>query len=141
MAPSPHHLRILIVDDNAEDVYLIRQAIEAANPNSAVTYISDGEEAFQLLTDSSGVNYDLIVLDWRLPRRSAQEIVAAHIESKRVERPPVVILTSGIPPQAHREFAQQGVSVLLKPLDLNGYTDLARQLSSLVLSGINRSAG
>jgi|SRR5687768_1891624 len=135
MAPSPHHLRILIVDDNAEDVYLIRQAIERSNPESAVTYISDGEEAFQLLRGSSKLNYDLIVLDWRMPRRSAQEIVAAHIESKGFERTPVVVLTSGIPPRAHRELAEQGVTVLIKPLDLSGYAELARQLNSLVPFG------
>lgn len=132
--------RILIVDDNVDDVYLIQQAVEAANPHSVVTHISDGDEALRLLSDSSAIGYDLVVMDWRLPRRSADEIVEPLLASNRAQGRRVVILTSAIPPQIHRTLAEMGVTVLIKPLDLSGYAELGRQLNSLLINNCSRPA-
>lgn len=133
MAPSSRRLaRILIVDDNANDVFLVQQAVEAANPQSTVTHIADGEEAFQLFEGSSEIGYDLVVLDWRLPRRSAEEIVAPLLASNRSERTRIVVLSSAIPPQVQSALARKGVTVLIKPLDLSGYAEIAQQLNSLL---------
>ena len=129
-----HHARVLIVDDNADDVYLIKQAIQAANPESVVTHVSDADEALRLLGDSASSSYDLVVLDWRLPRHSGDEIVEPLLASNLAGGRRLVVLTSAIPPRVQSSLAGMGVMVMIKPLDLTGYAELGRQLNSLLLN-------
>src|SRR5580692_1150724 len=64
--------RILIVEDNAADVYLIRSAIEAARIQADLHVVKDGELAIRFIDETDTDNRvpcpDLVILDLNLPR-------------------------------------------------------------------------
>jgi len=72
---------VLIADDSVEDVFFLRRAIESAAPRlHVVGSVQDGEELVEYLTGRGPYADrerhplpDLLVIDWRMPRRGGFE--------------------------------------------------------------------
>jgi DNA-binding response OmpR family regulator len=76
-------MRVLVVEDDAQVASFIRRGLR--EEQYTVDLASDGEEALFL----AGVGeYDLVILDWRLPKRSGIEV----LEALRADRSTVPIL-------------------------------------------------
>jgi len=79
-------MRVLVVEDDAQVASFIRRGLR--EEQYAVDVVGDGEEAIF----SAGSNeHDLIILDWRLPKRSGLEVLQA-VRSDGVTTP-VLMLT------------------------------------------------
>jgi two-component system sensor histidine kinase/response regulator len=132
-------MRILLAEDNPYDALLLKEAFRAENLEVELDCVTDGE---QLLTRLLGLgrdgrsSYDLVVLDSHLPRRSAEDVLSIlESQSKRISVP-VVVLTSLISDQSKSRLLELGVSnVFSKPLELNEYFALVRQLNSILGKG------
>lgn len=80
-------MRILVVEDDAQVASFIRRGLR--EEQYTVDVAADGEEALFL----AGVGeYDLLILDWRLPKRSGLDV----LEALRADRStvPVLMLTA-----------------------------------------------
>lgn len=80
-------MRILVVEDDAQVASFIRRGLR--EEQYTVDVAGDGEEALFL----AGVGeYDLLILDWRLPKRTGLEV----LEALRADRStvPVLMLTA-----------------------------------------------
>ena len=68
----PNPARIVVVDDNPADVYLIEEALRHNNIGFEMTRFEDGEKAMLALCEypSGGSKFipDLILLDLNMPR-------------------------------------------------------------------------
>jgi CheY-like chemotaxis protein len=85
-----------------------------------------------LLATMEPRQFDLILLDWRLPGISGDQVAKAYIDRiDRDQRVPLVFLSTAMPPDARAYAHQAGCLVLEKPIDLGGYEELARYLRSL----------
>ena len=81
MAASQAKFGVLIADDSVEDVYFLKRAIESAAPRlHVVGNVRDGEEVVEYLSGQGPYadrnRYplpDLLVIDWRMPRRDGFE--------------------------------------------------------------------
>jgi signal transduction histidine kinase len=80
-----HRIRVLVVDDSVDHRTLIAQRLAAAGMQVATA--SDAEEALVACDD-----VELVLLDYRLPRVSGLEVLAAIRERPR---PPSVIMVTG----------------------------------------------
>lgn len=92
--PAQHSagLRILVVEDDAADAYLIRQALETQPRIEEVLRAKDGVEALAMLENGS-VNPDLVIVDLQMPRKDGFSfLVDLSCEQKR--RFPAIVLTS-----------------------------------------------
>ena len=68
--------RVLIVEDHAPDVYLVKEALRASGVPFELTQINDGNAARVYLIDAtSGGVPDLIFLDINLPKADGLEIL------------------------------------------------------------------
>ena len=92
---------ILLVEDDPNDIILIRRAFEKANITNPLQVVEDGEEAISYLTgkDRYGdrVKYPLpmlLLLDLKLPRKSGHEVLEWLRQQPMLKRLPVVVLTS-----------------------------------------------
>ena len=94
LGPLPE---IVLVEDNAADVGLVREALEEHTVRCGLTVIADGESAINFvdaIDASEQACPDLVILDLKLPRKSGV-LVLQHIRASRVcNTVPVVILTS-----------------------------------------------
>jgi CheY-like chemotaxis protein len=78
-APADRVINILVAEDNRADVYLIREAITAANMSVTVQVVRDGEQATDAFDatdrDDSLPCPDLVILDINLPKKSGTEVL------------------------------------------------------------------
>ena len=92
---------ILAVEDEDDDVALLKRAFSKVGIVNPVTFLSNGESAVEYL-HGEGEFGDrathplpaLILLDLKLPRKSGLDVLAWIREQPVVRRIPVVVLTS-----------------------------------------------
>jgi CheY-like chemotaxis protein len=75
VTPSPAPARIMVVEDEAGDVYLLREALSDHRINYELTCFEDGDEAICGL--DAGFIPDLILVDLNLPRRDGFDVLRA----------------------------------------------------------------
>ena len=82
---------VLLVDD---DEILLETGLETLRSLKAIAETaSSGEEAIQLVTNrhAIGKDYDLVILDWKMPGMSGIEVVKTLRENKHIEVPILLI--------------------------------------------------
>jgi two-component system, response regulator len=120
--------RILLVEDNADDVELTRRAFEKSNVMNDLVVVRDGVEALDYLF-AALTPPDLVLLDIKLPRIDGLEVLRRLRADPRTRRQPVVILTSSNEEQDIVTSYDLGVnSYVRKPVDFAQFAEAARQL-------------
>jgi len=123
---------ILIVEDNATDVMLIRRAFAKLNIGNPVQVVGDGDRAVDYLSgrDAYGdrAQFPLpafVLLDLKLPRRSGLEVLAWLRAQDGLRRLPVVMLTSSRQSQDVNSAYELGAnSYLVKPVEFDDLQEL-----------------
>lgn len=103
--------KALIVDDEAPARAELRYLLEEVGQVQVVGEATNGEEALLLL---GSLDYDLVLLDVRMPGGSGLEVAA---ELHRQPDPPKVIFTTAYPDHAVDAFDVAAADYLLKPFD------------------------
>jgi DNA-binding response OmpR family regulator len=121
-------LRILLVEDNPGDVFLVRRALAKHEIDCDLVTVEDGEAALRYLEcpESSqqelGNGPDLILLDLNLPRRSGTQILEELTKNPSCRHAPVIILTSSDSARDRAEVLRLGAAYYFcKPTDLAGF--------------------
>ncbi|OGF55920.1 MAG: hypothetical protein A2Z21_00745 [Candidatus Fraserbacteria bacterium RBG_16_55_9] len=92
-------LRILLVEDNPEDVLIAERSLMKANmrEKSELFVVRDGQEALDFLRHKGkfpdAARPDLILLDLKLPKVNGHEVLAEIKADDRLRRIPVIVLT------------------------------------------------
>ncbi|WP_265521508.1 LytR/AlgR family response regulator transcription factor [Oerskovia flava] len=103
--------KALIVDDEAPARAELRYLLEEVGQVQVVGEATNGEEALLLL---SSLDYDLVLLDVRMPGGSGLEVAATL---RHRPDPPKVIFTTAFPDHAVDAFDLAAADYLLKPFD------------------------
>lgn len=128
---------ILQVEDDENDVLLLRRAVQKGNLNVDVRSVPDGEKALAYLDGREPYADrtrhplpDLVLLDLKIPLKSGHEVLAwLRQESRGLKRMPVVVLTSSTEPADIRRAYDLGAnSYLVKPQSLDALIFLAKTL-------------
>src|SRR5690349_16475212 len=92
---------ILLVEDNGDDVLLVRRAFKKCGIGNPIHIVSNGESAIQYLAGENDYADRsrhplplLILLDLKLPKRSGLEVLQWMRQEALLKRIPVIILTS-----------------------------------------------
>lgn len=128
---------ILLVEDNPDDVLLIRRAFRKAHIVNPLFVVGDGEQAIAYLS-GTGPYADrrtyplpmLILLDLKLPRVSGFEVLAWLRRQPRLKRMPVVVLTSSREsPDINRAYELCANSYLVKPVAFDDLLEMMKTLN------------
>jgi CheY-like chemotaxis protein len=120
---------ILLVEDNAADVFFVREALRSEGIDNEIFVAQDGEKAVEFI-ESADRSDDapcpqVILLDLNLPRKSGAEVLLRITQSSRLAQVPVVIVTSSDAPADRAETARLGARrYFVKPRDLDEYLKL-----------------
>lgn len=91
-------VEILMVEDNAADVRLTREAFKDAKVLNHMNIVVDGEEAMAFLRQegkyADAPRPDLILLDLNLPKKDGREVLAEIKKDPELKRIPIVVLTT-----------------------------------------------
>jgi len=90
-------IEILLVEDNAADVRLTREAFDDAKVLNNLNVVGDGVEAMAYMRREGkygdATRPDLVLLDLNMPRKDGREVLAEVKADPDLMRIPVVILT------------------------------------------------
>lgn len=128
-------IRILAADDNAADIFLLRQGLDATGTTFLIEHVCDGEQAIQRMMEAGEEERpDLLILDLHLPRISGHEVIETIRASNRMT--PIIVLTS-MPRERDKEklVASGAQLVLNKPNDLDGYYTLGSTIRQFYSAG------
>lgn len=97
-----------------------------------MTRVSNGDEALTKCQDTGACQFDLIILDYYLPRKTGPEVAATLKAWGVMSLRPVVVLSAKLPDAERRRLAHLGVTLVgEKPSGFVELCDLARQLAAL----------
>jgi CheY-like chemotaxis protein len=128
---------ILLVEDNEDDVFLMRHALTSAGVSNPVFVVESGQQAIEYLS-GSGPYHDrahypmpvIVFLDLKLPLMSGHEVLAWIRGQRQLESLLVVVLTSSNEPSdVRRSYSLGANSYLMKPLTARQLVDLAKAFS------------
>jgi two-component system response regulator len=128
--------RILLVEDNPDDIALALRAFKKNNIANEVKVIGDGEEALDYLfangsyADAASEPLpEVMLLDLKLPKVGGLEVLRQIRAHSRTRLLPVVILTS-----SHEDrdlvagYSLGANSYIQKPVDFTQFSEAIRQL-------------
>lgn len=131
-------VRVLLIEDNPADVYLIREALKKELIQVELGVLDNGEAAQQFLdqlTETSAQRPDIILLDLNLPRCDGKEVLQKLKQMPGGQKATVVIITSSNSPEDREDCLRLGADYYFrKRSDLGEFMKIARVVKNLLRS-------
>ncbi|MEN6341321.1 MAG: response regulator [Methanospirillum sp.] len=124
---SSDRLHLLLIEDNAGDVRLIREAFRDHGQAVEIMVARDGVDALDYLRGSgiSRPRPDLILLDLNLPRKSGREVLREVKADKGLSAIPVIILTtSATDEDIAFSYQTHANTYIVKPVNLDRFLEV-----------------
>ena len=136
LTTAADHTRVLIVEDNPVDVYMVQCALRKELDWATETTIADdGEKAIQLLLQHSNLPLrewpDLVILDLNLPKRDGVEVLEVIRATNGLRSLPVIVLSSSPMDVMKSKFKTVNVEAncyVTKPPDLDEFLALGKRI-------------
>lgn len=135
---------ILLVEDNAGDVRLTREALHEGKVANELVVASDGAEALAILRQE-GVHAGaprpgLILLDLNLPKKDGRQVLAEIKQDPSFKRIPVVVLTTS---KAGEDIVRtcdlHANCFITKPVDFEKFVSVIRSIDQFWLTVVKLS--
>lgn len=106
------HRQIIVIDDDADDQFMLRRAFEATEMRHPVTFIPNGKQAIDYFFQDSGDCRlaSLIILDLFLPDIHGLELLRRLRTNKATRHIPIIVLTQSNEDQHIIESYQYGAN-------------------------------
>lgn len=128
---------VLVVEDNANDLELMLEALREHRLANLVEVARDGEQALQYLRREAPystrppVDPVVVLLDLKMPKVDGLEVLRVVRSEARLRSIPIVMVTSSREERDLVQSYQLGVNAyVVKPVDFQGFTDAVRQLGA-----------
>lgn len=131
---------VLLVEDNPDDVIMIREAFEQSLTPIQLYVVSNGEQAIKFVrrTDTDALRPSLILLDLNLPIRNGLDVLAElKSDTEFLSIPIVVLTTSQAPNDIQQCYSLHANAYIIKPPDFDGYADVIKQVATCFLGLIS----
>ena len=128
--------RVLIAEDDASDIFLLKRAFAMAQVPATLHFVRDGQEAIDYLEGGAAYNNraeyplpDLMILDLKMPRLNGFDVLKWLRGQPGLKRLLVTVLTSSDQPDdINRAYDLGANSYLLKPHNSNELSELVGQV-------------
>ncbi len=132
MATNNH--AILLVEDDHNDVLLIKRAFQKVKIANPIIVLNDGEQAISYLAGREPFVERplpmLVLLDLKLPRKSGHEVLEWLRQQQTLKRLPVVVLTaSSESSDINRAYDLGANSYLVKPVTFDALVEMVKTLN------------
>ena len=130
---------ILLVEDNEDDVFLTREAFEAASLRVNLHHVNNGEKCLQYLRKQGSYadvpTPDLILLDMHMPVMDGHEVLSAMVADDKLSHFPVVVLTTSYEAADIRKMYELRCnSYITKPVDFDNFVEAIGKLAGYWLT-------
>jgi CheY-like chemotaxis protein len=121
---------IVLIEDNAADVFLIELALKENGIVHRLTRFASGEEAVQILCNPDDIEPllpDVILLDLNTPRSDGFLVLATLKQAPRFAGVPIAILTSSRATSDKHRARLTGTRLIEKPSQLDAFLSTVGQ--------------
>jgi chemotaxis family two-component system response regulator Rcp1 len=134
-------IEVLLVEDSAGDVRLMKEVFSKANNRVRLHVASDGVEAMAFLRQwgahQACPRPDLILLDLNLPKMDGREVLALIKEDEGLKTIPTVVLTmSDATDDIKKIYQLQANCYLTKPVQLDAFERLVQSINDFWLTKV-----
>lgn len=124
---------LLLVEDNDDDVLLIRETIQDANFAQRIFIVTDGEQAMEFLRKDGQYKEvpvpNIIILDIRMPKKDGFKVLREIKENPGLCHIPVIILTASDKEKDMMKSYEKGASsYIVKPAEHAKFCDMIRHM-------------
>ena len=121
---------VLIVDDNQDEVVIMKRILSRIGPGVRVEAALDGKDALSFLRSGRELP-SLVLLDLKMPGLDGFEVLCAMREDARTKDIPVVVVSSSsLERDEEASFASGAVDFVHKTLDMDKFSeDIAHLLN------------
>ncbi|MEQ6903071.1 response regulator [Nocardioides sp. YIM 152588] len=139
MSPAAQPIEVLLVEDDAGDELMTREAFEDNKIANNLHVVRDGEEALDFLfrrgEHASAPRPDLILLDLNLPKYDGREVLQVVKSDAELASIPVVVLTtSSAEEDILRSYKLHANAYVTKPVDLDQFIAAVRQIDEFFVT-------
>jgi chemotaxis family two-component system response regulator Rcp1 len=132
-------IEILLVEDNAGDVLLTREALREGHVRNNLSVAKDGAEALAMLRRApeygEAPRPDLVLLDLNLPKLDGRQVLAEMKGDPDLRRIPVVVLTTSKSEEdVLRSYDLHANSYITKPVDFDQFMTVVQSIKEFWLS-------
>lgn len=123
------HCRILLADDDPDDISILEDAITTIHKHCIVFSVENGQAAMDLLIaqHEKGQLPDLIVLDLNMPRINGSDTLSNIKNDERFKNIPVIIYSTSINPVEKNRCLKLGAQAyMIKPSSLKESIETAK---------------
>jgi CheY-like chemotaxis protein len=126
---NPEVIKVLAVEDNPNDVAIIKRAMSKSDVKCELYFARDGAEALDFLYQQGDFEDaprpDLILLDLNLPKIKGLEVLAKIKADEHLRRLPVIVLTiSEREEDMVKAYDSGAASYMTKPVDSKDFERL-----------------
>ena len=126
---SPEVIKVLVVEDNPNDVAIIKRAMRKSEVKCELYFARDGEEALDFLYQQKDFEDaprpDLVLLDLNLPKIKGLEVLGKIKADDHLRRLPVIVLTiSEREEDMVKAYDSGAASYMTKPVDSKDFERL-----------------
>jgi CheY-like chemotaxis protein len=134
---------ILLVEDDPNDVWLVKHAFQSAGISNPLRIVNDGQEAIDYLK-GNGAYSDrgafplpkLVLLDLKMPRLNGFDVIGWMRRHYPWKLTPIIILSSSALPQdVNRAYELGANAYMVKPADYRALERLFRTIADFWNAG------
>ncbi|HAZ10821.1 MAG TPA: two-component system response regulator [Candidatus Omnitrophica bacterium] len=137
MAEEHNIIKILLVEDNPDDIDITKRALKEAKVINKLWIVRDGQEALDFLKHegdykdlSSSPKPGLILLDINLPKLNGIDVLGAIKKDSNLKRIPVVMLTVSKRDEDIIKSYDNGCnSFIQKPVNFENFVEVVKEVS------------
>lgn len=117
-ADGSQSVNLLLVEDNPGDARLLKEAFSDPDLEDALSVVSSGDEALDYVYQrgeyTDAPQPDIILLDWNLPGKDGDEVLAELNDDPDLNHIPIIVLTGSQSEQDVRETYIQNVNACIQ---------------------------
>jgi DNA-binding response OmpR family regulator len=129
---------VLLVEDNSDDVFLLREALKMHSLSVRLLVINDGEKAIEWIRENDvaqegTISPSAVILDLNLPKKNGAEVLDFLRSSSVLRQTPVIIFSSA-DTQRDRSLRDRypHTSYLRKSADFYEFSNIGGALKKLI---------
>jgi CheY-like chemotaxis protein len=122
-------INILMADDDEDDRYFFKKALEKLSISTNLVTVEDGEELIDYLTKDKGKIPDILFLDINMPRKNGYESLIEIKSNKDIRDFPIIMYSTSLRDSMADTLFQNGAHYYLRKGDSK---DLEKHLEQIL---------
>ena len=129
-------LNILLADDDIDDCFFFKKAVEDFPISTYHKAVHDGEQLMKQLTNEANELPDVLFLDLNMPRKNGFECLKEIKLNKKLKQLPVIIFSTSFEQEVVNVLYENGAQHFIrKPSDFLQFKKTIQQALTLVAYG------